>query len=129
MRRTSEEFHFFTLLESYIFKTGFGLSSSWQLCSAVILKSTIFSVQLQPVNTNCGPGLVNTNLVPEPVNTNWGPGPVNTNLGPEPVNTNLGSGPGAGKYKYPHFAEVIECLLMFLLDVLLDLTDKLNVIC
>ena len=59
------------------------------------MKNTIFSVQLQPVNTNCGPGLVNTNLVPEPVNTNWGPGPVNTNLGPEPVNTNLGSGPGA----------------------------------
>ena len=28
-----------------------------------------------------------------------------------------------------HFAEVIECLLMFLLNVLLDLTDELDVLC
>ena len=30
---------------------------------------------------------------------------------------------------WPHFAEVIECLLMFLLNVLLDLTDELDVFC
>ena len=28
-----------------------------------------------------------------------------------------------------HSAEVIECLLMFLLNVLLDLTDELDVLC
>ena len=30
---------------------------------------------------------------------------------------------------WTHFAELIECLLMFLLNVLLDLTDALDVLC
>ena len=30
---------------------------------------------------------------------------------------------------WPHFAEVIECLLMFLLNVLLDLNDELDLFC
>ena len=30
---------------------------------------------------------------------------------------------------WPHLADVIECLLKFLLNVLLDLTDKLDVFC
>ena len=29
----------------------------------------------------------------------------------------------------PYFTEVIECLLVFLLNVLLDLTDKLYMFC
>ena len=28
-----------------------------------------------------------------------------------------------------HFAEVFECLLLFLLNMLIDLTDELNVLC
>ena len=32
-------------------------------------------------------------------------------------------------FYWPHFAEVMESLLMFLLNVLLDLTDELDVFC
>ena len=50
----------------------------------------------EPVNTNWGPGQVNTNLVSGPVNTNWGPAPVNTNLGPGPGAKQSAGGGGAG---------------------------------